>query len=188
MQVWSLGQEDPLEKGMAMHASILVWRISWTKEPGGLQSMGSHSVRHDWVANTFIFTFTLLLVHDFKLQAELEFKTNKQTKKKPEWFYPKKNKRSKTTKQERSEPFFPRILRSSQTKDEWSGESRAACSGLGSIQIHGGKDGTDNSWHMLRKEDQLPCGRHAEFYTIICTLSPNYPNEIRILFSNTSFF
>ena len=37
-QVWSLGQEDPLEKEMATHSSILVWRISWTEEPGRLQS------------------------------------------------------------------------------------------------------------------------------------------------------
>ena len=36
----SLGREDPLEKGMAIHFSILAWRISWTEEPGGLQSMG----------------------------------------------------------------------------------------------------------------------------------------------------
>ena len=39
-QVWSLGQEDPLKKKMATHSSILAWRISWTEEPGGLQSMG----------------------------------------------------------------------------------------------------------------------------------------------------
>ena len=39
--VQSLGQEDPLEKGMATHSSILAWRILWTQEPGGLQSMGS---------------------------------------------------------------------------------------------------------------------------------------------------
>ena len=37
----ALGQEDPLEKGMATHSSILAWRILWTEEPGGLQSMGS---------------------------------------------------------------------------------------------------------------------------------------------------
>ena len=37
--VWSLGQKDPLEKGMATHSSILAWRIPWTEEPGGLQSM-----------------------------------------------------------------------------------------------------------------------------------------------------
>ena len=40
-QVRSLGQEDALEKGMATHSSILAWRIPWTEEPGGLQSMGS---------------------------------------------------------------------------------------------------------------------------------------------------
>ena len=39
-QVQSLGQEDPLEKGMATHSSILAWRIPWTEEPGELQSMG----------------------------------------------------------------------------------------------------------------------------------------------------
>ena len=40
-QVRSLGREDPLKKGMATHSSILAWRIPWTEEPGGLQSMGS---------------------------------------------------------------------------------------------------------------------------------------------------
>ena len=40
MQVLSLGQEDPLEKEMATHSSILTWKIPWTEEPGGLQSMG----------------------------------------------------------------------------------------------------------------------------------------------------
>ena len=43
MQIQSLGQEDPLEEGMATHSSILAWRIPWTEEPGGLQSMGSQS-------------------------------------------------------------------------------------------------------------------------------------------------
>ena len=45
-QVRSLGQEDPLEKEMVTHSSILAWRIPWTEEPGGLQSMGSQRVRH----------------------------------------------------------------------------------------------------------------------------------------------
>ena len=40
----SLGQEDPLEKEMGTHSSILAWKISWTEEPGGLQSMGSQRV------------------------------------------------------------------------------------------------------------------------------------------------
>ena len=43
----SLGQEDALEKGMAIHSSILAWRIPSTKEPGGLQSVGSQRVRQD---------------------------------------------------------------------------------------------------------------------------------------------
>ena len=45
--VRSLGWEDPLEKGMATHPSILAWRIPWTEEPGRLQSMGSQDVGHD---------------------------------------------------------------------------------------------------------------------------------------------
>ena len=53
-QVRSLGQEDPLEKEMATHSSILAWKISWTEEPGGLQSMGSQKVEHDWVTNTYL--------------------------------------------------------------------------------------------------------------------------------------
>ena len=47
--VWSLGWEDPLEKVLATHSTVLAWRIPWTEEPGGLQSMGSQRVRHDWV-------------------------------------------------------------------------------------------------------------------------------------------
>ena len=43
----SLVWEDPLEKGMASHSSILAWRIPWTEEPGGLQSMGSPRIRYD---------------------------------------------------------------------------------------------------------------------------------------------
>ena len=55
-QVWPLGLEDPLEKKMATHFSILAWKIPWTEEPGGLQSMGSQRVRHDWVTgHTFCF-------------------------------------------------------------------------------------------------------------------------------------
>ena len=47
-RVWSLGQEDPLEKGMATHSSILAWEIPWTEKPGGLQSIGLQRVGHDW--------------------------------------------------------------------------------------------------------------------------------------------
>ena len=47
IQVQSLGQEDPLEKGMATYSSILAWRNPWTKEPDGLQSRGSQRVGHE---------------------------------------------------------------------------------------------------------------------------------------------
>ena len=50
--VWFLGQEDPLEKGMATHSNILALRIPWTEKPGGLQSLASQTVRHDWVTDT----------------------------------------------------------------------------------------------------------------------------------------
>ena len=55
---WSLGWDDPLEKEMAIHSSILAWRIPWTEQPGGLQSTRSQGVGHDWA------TFT----NDFKIQ------------------------------------------------------------------------------------------------------------------------
>ena len=49
-EIWArfLGQEDPLEEGKATHSSILAWRVPWTEEPGGLQSMGWQRVGHDW--------------------------------------------------------------------------------------------------------------------------------------------
>ena len=54
VQVQSLGKDDPLEKGMATHSSVLAWRIPWKEEPGGLQSTGLHKVGHGWATNTFI--------------------------------------------------------------------------------------------------------------------------------------
>ena len=51
-QVWSLGWEDPIEKGMTTHSSILAWRILWTDGPGRLQSVVLQRVGHDWVTNT----------------------------------------------------------------------------------------------------------------------------------------
>ena len=53
--VWSLGQEDPLEKGMVTHFGILAWEIPWTEEAGVLQSMGSQTVGHDRATNTLTF-------------------------------------------------------------------------------------------------------------------------------------
>ena len=60
-RVWSLGREDPLEKGMATHSSVLAWNIPWTEEPGGLQSRGPQRVRHDWATN----------IHTHRLWGEL---------------------------------------------------------------------------------------------------------------------
>ena len=59
-QVPFLGQEDPLEKEMAIHSSILAWRIPWTEEPGGLQSMGLQRVRYDEVINTHTMSLSLM--------------------------------------------------------------------------------------------------------------------------------
>ena len=53
--VWSLDRKDPLEKDMAIHSSVLAWRIPWTEEPGGLQSVGSQRVRHDSTTDTDVY-------------------------------------------------------------------------------------------------------------------------------------
>ena len=70
IQVRSLGQEDPLKKEMATNSSILAWRFPWTEKPGGLQSMASQRVWHDWATNTFTFMnwmahFTFLAFETF---------------------------------------------------------------------------------------------------------------------------
>ena len=72
-QVWSLGGEDPLEKGMATHSNILAWRTPWTEESGGLQTTGSKRVGHDWLSYTFSFHFAMVLSnHEFNsLHGEL---------------------------------------------------------------------------------------------------------------------
>ena len=53
--VWPLNWEDPLEKRMTTHSSILAWRIPWIEEPCGIQSMRLQRVGHDWATNTFTF-------------------------------------------------------------------------------------------------------------------------------------
>ena len=57
-ETWSLGWEDPLEKEMATHSRTITWKIPWVEEPGGLQSIGSQRVRHDW-ATSIQFNLTL---------------------------------------------------------------------------------------------------------------------------------
>ena len=66
-----LGPEDPLEEEMATHSSILAWRISWTEEPGGLQSMGSQRVRHDSATNAA----TTKKVKDTYINSILKFQS-----------------------------------------------------------------------------------------------------------------
>ena len=60
-QVWSLGQEDPLEEGMATHSSVLAWRIPWIEKPGGLQSIGSQRIKQNWSNLAHRHTYLLLM-------------------------------------------------------------------------------------------------------------------------------
>ena len=63
--VWSLGWEDPLEKGMAIHSSVFAWRIPWTEKPTGYSPWGLR-VKHDWAANTFQSGWASLVAHMVK--------------------------------------------------------------------------------------------------------------------------
>ena len=56
-QVWSLGQEDPLEKGVATNSSILAWRIPWIEKPDGLQPFGSQRVCHNWATTLSLYIY-----------------------------------------------------------------------------------------------------------------------------------
>ena len=69
--VQSLGQKDPQEKGMATHCSILAWRIPWAEEPGGLQSMGTQRVGHDWVTKHSITVSVLDTFHHSLLKTPI---------------------------------------------------------------------------------------------------------------------
>ena len=62
---WSQGWEDPLEEGMATHSSIVAWRVPWTEEPGGLQSMGPKRVGHDWSGLACTYPYIYYLVKYF---------------------------------------------------------------------------------------------------------------------------
>ena len=72
-RVWSLGQEDTLEKETATHSSTLAWRIPWREEPGRLQSMGSQRVGHHW-ATSLSLTRKRVSVHLFINKAIFTFK------------------------------------------------------------------------------------------------------------------
>ena len=67
-RIWSLGGEDPLEESMAIHSSTLAWRIPWTERPGGLQSMGSHTVRHNWATNIHMAYYNILNIDPWAIQ------------------------------------------------------------------------------------------------------------------------
>ena len=69
-EIWvqSLGQEDPLEKGLAIHSSILAWQILWTEDPEGPMSMESQRVRHDQATNTFSQAIASLLKKIIKVE------------------------------------------------------------------------------------------------------------------------
>ena len=72
-QVWSLGLEDPLENRMAALSSILVSRIPWTEEPGGLQSMGSQRVGQNWATNTDICVIHIAWENQHVSTVRIEF-------------------------------------------------------------------------------------------------------------------
>ena len=74
--VWSLGQEDLLEKEIATHPSILAWRIPWREELGGLQSMGSQSAGHDWMTNTFLVLPARAVDRQIHIQTRLVYSSD----------------------------------------------------------------------------------------------------------------
>ena len=74
-QVWFLGWEHSLEKGMAAHSNILAWKMLWTEEPGKLQSMALQRAGHDWVTNTrhiyLLVLFPLLGISFFPCEPDI---------------------------------------------------------------------------------------------------------------------
>ena len=73
--VWSLDWEDPLEKEMATHSSILAWRIPWIEEPGGPQSIGSQRVRHDWSDLGCRFSITCWIIMEWTWKFSIFLKS-----------------------------------------------------------------------------------------------------------------
>ena len=70
--VESLGREDPLEKEMATHSSILAWRIPWMEEPGGLQSMGLQRVGYDCTTSLSLFMSQPVMLKKLKLNSSMK--------------------------------------------------------------------------------------------------------------------
>ena len=73
MQVRSLGQENSLQEGMEIHSSIFAWRIPWTEEPNGLQSIGSQKVRKCCVHSPYLVCFRILSCVCLHLLAKMDF-------------------------------------------------------------------------------------------------------------------
>ena len=71
MWVQSLGQEDPLEEEMATHSSIHAWKIPWTEERGGLQSIGSQRVKQDWSELVHVHLIVIVLMEESKIARYL---------------------------------------------------------------------------------------------------------------------
>ena len=71
MWVQSLGQEDPLEEEMATHSSIHAWKIPWTEERGGLQSIGSQRVKQDWSELVHMHIIVIVLMEESKIARYL---------------------------------------------------------------------------------------------------------------------
>ena len=72
-RVRSLGREDPLEKEMAVHSSILAWRIPWTEKPSRLQSTGSQRVRHNWATSPSPYPISVLTLSSPSLKHHAHF-------------------------------------------------------------------------------------------------------------------
>jgi len=90
--VWSLGQEDPLEKETATHSSTLAWKIPWVEKPGRLQSMGLQRVRHDWASSlththfVHYLNFTMCTCHPYSKNYKTTLALNERKKwERPSW-------------------------------------------------------------------------------------------------------
>ena len=83
--VQSLGQEDPLEKGMALHSSILAWSIPWREEPGRLQSMGLQRLGHNWATEHPPIQEALGLLHYKSQHKRIPRSSNLQATVKSKW-------------------------------------------------------------------------------------------------------
>ena len=159
MRVRSLGQEDPLEEEMATHCSILAWRIPWTEEPGGLQSMGLHRIGQVWVC-------MLIFYHIYSSFFVLHLNTTSQEDKKwplftaVHWLSSVYNSRAETfasiVSQRRSIfSFIPGVCRLSQPsalgngKEDCFSMSNFSCFILSPSVLVAKRDAPSGLWHHV---------------------------------------